>query len=809
MNQKYPVLPLRDVVVYPNVVVPLFVARTESIFALEEAMKAEMELILLPQKDPSEYDPDFDALHEIGTLSRIVQLTRLNDGTVKALVEGIERVKVTNIEVAEASEVSPHYLRIFNNELEANYLVGTCEAFQTSDPLSGNESFAFIDMALNYFSQYLKHSNREPQEIVDALRKFQDPVRVADTIAAHLDMELFSYQDRVALLSEPSIRGRLFKIFALFESERDKFHLEDEIKKMVREQIEKNQREYYLNEKIKVIQKELNEIEGNEDENTQLEKAIKEAKMSEEAEKKALGELAKLKQMSPMSSEATVIRNYLDWMTDFPWSKTKKVRYDLEKADNILNRDHFGLQDVKERILELLAVQKRNPKGKAPIICLVGPPGVGKTSLGKSIAEATGRDFVRIALGGVRDEAEIRGHRRTYIGSMPGKIVQKLCKLQSNNPVMLLDEIDKIGTDHRGDPADALLEVLDPAQNSTFSDHYLECDVDLSKVLFIATANTLNIPTPLLDRMEVIRIPGYTPSEKLQIAQRYILPRQLKEHALKTSEIKMSKNLLATIIDNYTREAGVRNLDREIGKLARKSVRKLLEKNAKSISISEKNLEDFLGTAKFRRNEDDLKPKIGTVTGLAWTSVGGELLQIETVAFSGKGKLNYTGQLGDVMKESVQAAMTVVRTHLDEHDPEFQIDKYDLHMHLPEGATPKDGPSAGIAMATVLLSALTKKAIRGDIAMTGEITIHGKVLAIGGLKEKLLAAQRGHIKTVFIPKDNMQDLRDVPDEVKKSLKIVAVSHISEVFKQAFEDKKIPLKVGIVARPSVQTSNLPC
>ena len=556
--------------------------------------------------------------------------------------------------------------------------------------------------------------------------------------------------------------------------------------------MERNQREYYLNEQIKAIQKELGEMEDALNDIEQLEKSVKEAGMSADAEKKALSELNKLKQMSPMSAEANVIRNYLEWMIDYPWSKRRRSQYDIARAEKILERDHYGLEDVKERILDYLAVQKRNKHGKGPIICLVGPPGVGKTSLGKSIAEATGRDFDRISLGGVHDEAEIRGHRRTYIGSLPGKIVQKLCKLGSNNPLILLDEIDKIGMDHRGDPASALLEVLDPAQNNAFSDHYLETDIDLSGVLFIATANTLNIPAPLLDRMEVIRLPGYTSREKSEIATRYILPRQIREHGLRKDEFALEDGVVTDIIEDYTREAGVRNLEREIGKLARKSVRKLLTSDIKNIAINKSNLEDFLGVPKYRRSEDDLRNKIGCVTGLAWTSVGGETLQIEATIFRGKGKLNLTGQLGDVMKESIQAASSVVRSYLEANLPELRYDEYDIHMHLPEGATPKDGPSAGIGMATALLSAFSKIPVRGDLAMTGEITLHGRVLAIGGLKEKLLAAVRSHIKTVLIPEENRKDLRDIPDEVKDALTIIPVSRIEQVFEHAFEPSETPL-----------------
>ena len=601
-----------------------------------------------------------------------------------------------------------------------------------------------------------------------------------------------SLERRITILDSTALNDRLQHILIFLEEELEKSDLDRKIRRRVKQQMERNQREYYLNEQIKAIQKELGEMEDALNDVEQLEKSIKDAGMSADAEKKALSELNKLKQMSPMSAEANVIRNYLEWMIDYPWSKRRRSQYDIARAEKILERDHYGLEDVKERILDYLAVQKRNKHGKGPIICLVGPPGVGKTSLGKSIAEATGRDFDRISLGGVHDEAEIRGHRRTYIGSLPGKIVQKLCKLGSNNPLILLDEIDKIGMDHRGDPASALLEVLDPAQNNAFSDHYLETDIDLSGVLFIATANTLNIPAPLLDRMEVIRLPGYTSREKSEIATRYILPRQIREHGLRKDEFALEDGVVTDIIEDYTREAGVRNLEREIGKLARKSVRKLLTSDIKNIAINKSNLEDFLGVPKYRRSEDDLRNKIGCVTGLAWTSVGGETLQIEATIFRGKGKLNLTGQLGDVMKESIQAASSVVRSYLEANLPELRYDEYDIHMHLPEGATPKDGPSAGIGMATALLSAFSKIPVRGDLAMTGEITLHGRVLAIGGLKEKLLAAVRSHIKTVLIPEENRKDLREIPDEVKDALTIIPVSRIEQVFEHAFEPSETPL-----------------
>ena len=766
-----PVLPLRDVVVYPHVIVPLFVGREKSIAALNIANDNQQELLLIPQKDASIRDPEIVDLHPVGTVGRIVQMAKLSDGTVKVLVEGLRR-----IEIVAWQEDQPY--------LQASYRdYGTTSATPT------DEQRAMGKTAVEQFTRFLKENDKNADDLPQNLRQLNNPGRIADTIAAHMDLSL---ERRITILDSTALNDRLQHILIFLEEELEKSDLDRKIRRRVKQQMERNQREYYLNEQIKAIQKELGEMEDALNDVEQLEKSIKDAGMSADAEKKALSELNKLKQMSPMSAEANVIRNYLEWMIDYPWSKRRRSQYDIARAEKILERDHYGLEDVKERILDYLAVQKRNKHGKGPIICLVGPPGVGKTSLGKSIAEATGRDFDRISLGGVHDEAEIRGHRRTYIGSLPGKIVQKLCKLGSNNPLILLDEIDKIGMDHRGDPASALLEVLDPAQNNAFSDHYLETDIDLSGVLFIATANTLNIPAPLLDRMEVIRLPGYTSREKSEIATRYILPRQIREHGLRKDEFALEDGVVTDIIEDYTREAGVRNLEREIGKLARKSVRKLLTSDIKNIAISKSNLEDFLGVPKYRRSEDDLRNKIGCVTGLAWTSVGGETLQIEATIFRGKGKLNLTGQLGDVMKESIQAASSVVRSYLEANLPELRYDEYDIHMHLPEGATPKDGPSAGIGMATALLSAFSKIPVRGDLAMTGEITLHGRVLAIGGLKEKLLAAVRSHIKTVLIPEENRKDLREIPDEVKDALTIIPVSRIEQVFEHAFEPSETPL-----------------
>lgn len=773
MNRtRYPVLPLRDVVVYPHVIVPLFVGREQSIAALDHAMENSQELLLLPQRDPKTREPEIADLHDIGTVGRIVQMAKLSDGTVKVLMEGLHRVKVKNF------------------SQEEGYMSAEAMILSERTATAHDELHAMMNSAVNDFSRYLKENDKSADELIETLRQIHDAGRLADTIAAHVDLRI---EQRIGLLGLLDIQERLERVLVLLEEEHEKADLERSIKKRVKQQMERNQREYYLNEQMKAIQKELGDMDEAQNEVEQLEADILAAKMPADAEKKALSELNKLKQMSAMSAEANVIRNYLEWMIDYPWFRKKRSQYNLERAENILNRDHYGLEDVKERILEYLAVQKRSKNSKGPIICLVGPPGVGKTSLGKSIAESTGRDFERISLGGVRDEAEIRGHRRTYIGALPGKIVQKLCKLGSNNPVILLDEIDKMGMDHRGDPASALLEVLDPAQNTSFSDHYLESDIDLSNVLFIATANTLNIPGPLLDRMEIIRLPGYTSKEKHEIAERYILPRQRKEHALKAEEFRLADGVLDTIIEDYTRESGVRNLEREISKLARKSVRKLMQDKQKSILVTHDTLEDFLGIAKYKRSEEDLRAKIGSVTGLAWTSVGGELLQIETAVFSGKGRLTHTGQLGDVMKESIQAALSVVRGYLDDKDESFRFNDYDIHMHLPEGATPKDGPSAGIGMATALLSALTEIPVRGDIAMTGEITLHGRVLAIGGLKEKLLAAQRGQIKTVLIPAENIKDLREIPVDVKNDLEIIPVNNVEEVFTHALIEPHSPIK----------------
>lgn len=760
-KQKYPVITLSDVVLYPNNTISLFIGRDESLKVVEMIQAGDAEQVLFVPQLHEDYA--FDDFLPIATLGKINQINKLSDGRAKIIAEGLNRFTVKKYSLAD--EMVWGEGQVWTNEGEGE-----------------DESTKNIILSSSIQLLYLEYD----RQLEDGLKDLFDDLdkrplaQVIDVVATVIDVD---YDFRLNLLAEPEVEKRFEMLASWLEQERIKIKTNRKIQQRVRQQMDKNQHEYYLNEQIKAIQKELNELNDDNDEIENYRKRIEKAQMSAEAEKKAFNELSKLKLMPPQSSEATVSRIYLDWLCDYPWAKSLPLKTDLKDAEEILNADHYGLEEVKERILEYLAVQKRNPEGKAPIICFVGPPGVGKTSLGKSIARATGRDFERIALGGMHDEAEIRGHRRTYIGAQPGKIVQKLTKLASNNPVILLDEIDKIGHDFRGDPADALLEVLDPAQNHTFNDHFLETQVDLSKVLFIATANTLNIPSALLDRMEVIQISGYTSREKEEIAKRYIFPKQLKDHALKKNELKLNDEVIPFIIENYTREAGVRNLERELNKLARKAVRKLEEK-VKKIEIQPNNLVDYLGVAKYQRQEDDLKPKIGVINGLAWTSVGGELLQIEALQFNGKGKLNYTGQLGDVMKESVQTAFSVVRAHLSRTESAFDVEKLDLHLHLPEGAVPKDGPSAGIAMATVMLSAMKQIPIRGDIAMTGEISLQGRVLPIGGLKEKLLAAVRANIKTVLIPKDNLKDLHKLPEEIGQKLEIIGVQEIGEVFKHA-------------------------
>ncbi|MFP5412150.1 MAG: endopeptidase La [Gammaproteobacteria bacterium] len=764
-DSPLPLLPLRDVVVFPHMVIPLFVGRPKSIKALESAMEGGKSIMLVAQKNASKDEPSEADIHRIGCVSNILQMLKLPDGTVKVLVEGVRRARIVDVDDSGA-----HF---------------TCTIEPVAADTEANpESEALRRAILAQFDQYVKLNKKIPPEILASLNGIDDPGRLADTIAAHLPIRIEQKQE---ILETNSVSERLERLLAQIETELDILQVEKRIRGRVKRQMEKSQREYYLNEQVKAIQKELGEGEEGAD-LEELEKKIKAARMPKEALKKAEAELRKLKLMSPMSAEATVVRNYIDVLVGLPWKKKSKINNDLANAQTVLDDDHFGLDKVKERILEYLAVQQRVDKLKSPILCLVGPPGVGKTSLGQSIARATNRKFVRMALGGVRDEAEIRGHRRTYIGSMPGKILQNLSKVGVRNPLFLLDEVDKMGQDFRGDPSSALLEVLDPEQNATFTDHYVEVEYDLSDVMFVATANTLNIPPPLLDRMEVIRLSGYTEDEKLGIAQRYLLPKQMKNTGLKAEEISVSEAAIRDIVRYYTREAGVRSLEREISKICRKVVKMLLlTKQEKKVSVTPKNLDKFLGVRRYTFGIAEKENQIGQVTGLAWTEVGGELLTIEAVAVPGKGKTTFTGKLGDVMQESIKAAMTVVRRRAQRLGikPDFH-EKQDIHIHVPEGATPKDGPSAGIAMTTALVSVLTGIPVRADVAMTGEITLRGEVLAIGGLKEKLLAAHRGGIKTVLIPEENVKDLAEIPDNVKNRLDIVPVKWIDRVLEVALE-----------------------
>lgn len=762
-----PVLPLRDVVVYPHMVIPLFVGREKSIRCLEAAMENDKQVLLVAQKDASTEEPTAADLHPVGTVATILQMLKLPDGTVKVLVEGQQRAKI-NL-VSDSDE----------------FFVAQVD-FLTTQPVDEAEQEVLVRTATAQFENYIKLNKKIPPEVLTSLAGIDNAARLADTIAAHMPLKM---KDKQAVLEITSVSERLEYLMAMMESEIDLLQVEKRIRNRVKKQMEKSQREYYLNEQMKAIQKELGEMEDVPDEFEGLKQKIDAAKMPKEAKEKTEAELQKLKMMSPMSAEATVVRGYIDWMLQVPWHQRSKVKKDLAKAQQILDQDHYGLARVKERILEYLAVQSRINKVKGPILCLVGPPGVGKTSLGQSIAQATGRKYVRMALGGVRDEAEIRGHRRTYIGSMPGKLIQKMAKVGVKNPLFLLDEIDKMASDMRGDPASALLEVLDPEQNSTFNDHYLEVDYDLSDVMFVATSNSMNIPGPLLDRMEVIRLSGYTEDEKLNIAQRYLLPKQIERNALKPNELTVEESALIGIIRYYTREAGVRSLEREISKLCRKAVKNLLlDKSLKSITINDKNLKEYLGVQRFDYGRTDGENHIGQVTGLAWTEVGGDLLTIETASMPGKGKLTYTGSLGEVMQESIQAAMTVVRSRAEKLgiNPDF-YEKRDIHVHVPEGATPKDGPSAGIAMCTALVSCLTGNPVRADVAMTGEITLRGQVLPIGGLKEKLLAAHRGGVKVVLIPEENRRDLEEIPENVIADLQIHPVSKIDQVLTLALEN----------------------
>lgn len=767
-----PLLPLRDLVVYPHMVTPLFVGRGKSIEALERGMATDKQVLLVAQKNPQQDDPKAKDLYTIGTLASILQLLKLPDGTVKVLIEGRERAIINDIKDQGA---------FFSADVE---LIPSVDVFT-------REAEALSSTLLQQFEQYVTLSKKVPTEVIASLSGIEDPGRLADTITAHMSLDLSKKQ---SVLEMDSVPKRITHLLELIDTEIDVFQVEKKIRGRVKKQMEKSQREYYLNEQIKAIQKELGEMGEDVNEIDEIEKKIVAAQMPKEAEAKARAELNKLKMMSPMSAEASVLRSYLDWMIKVPWSKRSKVRHDLQRAEEILDKDHFGLEEVKERILEYLAVQQRVKKVKGPILCLVGPPGVGKTSLGESIARATNREFVRMALGGVRDEAEIRGHRRTYIGSLPGKLIQKMAKIGVKNPLFLLDEIDKMGMDNRGDPASALLEVLDPEQNSHFNDHYLEVDYDLSDVMFVCTSNSMNIPGPLLDRMEVIRIPGYTEDEKLGIASRYLIPKQIKANGLKDNEIKISEEAIRDIVRYYTREAGVRGLEREVAKLCRKVVTlHVKEKQLTVDEIGSERLEELLGVRKFDFGKAEANDQIGQVTGLAWTQVGGELLTIESSAIPGKGLIIKTGSLGDVMQESIQAALTVVRSRGQSLGiaPDYH-EKVDIHIHVPEGATPKDGPSAGIAMCTALVSVQTGIAVRADVAMTGEITLRGEVLRIGGLKEKLLAAHRGGIKTVIIPADNERDLKEIPANIKADLNIKPVKWIDEVLHLALQHQPKPL-----------------
>jgi ATP-dependent Lon protease len=793
-TRAYPVLPLRDIVVFPHMIVPLFVGREKSIKALEEVMRSDTFILLATQKNASDDDPATGAIYEIGTLASVLQLLKLPDGTVKVLVEGAARAKVE------------HYTD------RAEYYEATAVVLADS---SGEqvEAEALARSVINEFENYVKLNKKVSPEVVGVVQQIEDYAKLADTVASHLAVKI---PDKQLILETPSVTERLEKVLGLMESEISVLQVEKRIRTRVKRQMEKTQREYYLNEQMKAIQKELGDEEGK-DELAEIEDKIKKTKLSKEAREKATHELKKLRQMSPMSAEATVVRNYLDWLLSIPWNKKTKVKKDLKLAQEILDNDHFGLEKVKERIVEYLAVQQRANKLTGPILCLVGPPGVGKTSLGKSIARATGRDFVRVSLGGVRDEAEIRGHRRTYIGSMPGKVIQSMRKAKSSNPLFLLDEVDKMGADFRGDPSSALLEVLDPEQNHTFNDHYLEVDYDLSHVMFITTANTLNIPPPLMDRMEIIRIAGYTEDEKVEIARKHLIPHATAKHGLDSKEWAIDDEALLLLIRRYTREAGVRNLERELSTLIRKAVKELTLSKTKSITVEAKTVADYLGVPKFRYGEVEDEDQVGVVTGLAWTDVGGELLTIEAAMMPGKGKMIVTGNLRDVMKESISAAASYVRMRavaFGIEPPRF--DKKDIHVHVPEGATPKDGPSAGVAMVSAIVSVMTGIPVRRDVAMTGEITLRGRVLPIGGLKEKLLAASRGGMKTVLIPEENAKDLLEISDSIKKGLDIVPVSRMDEVLARSLtrkpepiewdEEKAKPTETSVSTEPAVEADS---
>jgi len=769
-TENLPLLPLRDVVIFPSVVTPLFVGREKSIVALQASMAADKQIMLVAQKDPQKDDPKKKDIYEVGTIATILQLIKLPDGTVKVLVEGFQRAKL--IEIKDYKDYYAANISALDEEEETQELK------------------KYVPSLRKNFQEYVKLTRKATPEVLSTVNSIDSLSKLSDTLVGHLSVGLKEKQD---ILETFSLKKRAEKILSHLASQLDLTKVEKKIRGRVKKQMEKSQKEYYLNEQMKAIQKELGDIEEGEDEIANLQKAIIKAKMSKEASKKCVGELKKLKSMSSMSAEATVVRNYLDWMIDIPWYKKNDVNIDLNKATKVLDEDHFGLEKVKERIVEFLAVQKRMQKLKGPILCLVGPPGVGKTSLGKSIARATNRQFVRMSLGGVRDEAEIRGHRRTYIGSLPGKIIQMMKKAGTKNPLFLLDEIDKVGNDYRGDPSSALLEALDPEQNTTFNDHYLEVDYDLSDVMFVTTANTLNILPPLLDRLEVIRIPGYTEDEKINIANNYLLPKQIKDNGVKEKELNMAEGSIQEIIRSYTKESGVRNLEREISKIARKTVKKIVSGEGNKIDINPNNLSDFLGIKKFKFGELETEDKVGVATGLAWTEYGGEILKIETVHMPGKGKMQITGKLGEVMQESVKAAKSYVRSKSLDYGiipPVFE--KKDFHIHVPEGATPKDGPSAGIGMVTSIVSSITGIPVKRDTAMTGEVTLTGQVLPIGGLKEKLLAAHRAGIKKVLIPRDNEKDLAEIPKKIKDEIEIIIVSSVDDVLKYALTKELKPV-----------------
>ena len=769
---SYPVLPLRDIVVFPHMIVPLFVGREKSVAALETVMKDDKQILLVAQKNASQDDPTPKDIHSVGVVGSVLQLLKLPDGTVKVLVEGGARARLVEF------RDNPAFFEAHAEKMEED----------EGDP---GELEALSRSVASQFEQYVKLNKKVPPEVLVSVNQIEEPGKLADTIASHLSIKL---EEKQELLEIGSVGGRLERVISLMEGEIGVLQVEKRIRSRVKRQMEKTQREYYLNEQMKAIQKELGEGEDGRDEAAEFEARIKDTKLTKEAREKALAEVKKLRSMSPMSAEATVVRNYLDWILSIPWKKRTRIKKDIKNAEKILNDDHYGLEKVKERILEYLAVQQRARKMKGPILCLVGPPGVGKTSLGKSVARATGRNFVRFSLGGVRDEAEIRGHRRTYIGSLPGKIIQSMKKAKSSNPLFLLDEVDKMGADFRGDPASALLEVLDPEQNNSFNDHYLEVDYDLSDVMFITTANTLRMAPALLDRMETIRIPGYTEHEKIQIAKRHLIPKQAKAHALKKGEWSISDEALTDLIRYYTREAGVRNLERELANLARKATREIVAEGREKVRVTRRNLKKFAGIRKYRYGEAENEDMVGVTTGLAWTEVGGELLSIESVTLPGKGRVISTGKLGDVMRESVQAAESYVKSRAVEFGIRPTIlSKRDIHVHVPEGATPKDGPSAGVAMVTSIVSVLTGVPVRKSIAMTGEITLRGRVLPIGGLKEKMLAALRGGLTTVLIPQENEKDLDDIPDNVKKDITIVSVDSVDDILKHALVKPLVPIE----------------